>query len=96
MPQQKNTDIISLSTTNSDTGSTSTPHTPLSVDDKGVRQKVSNDIGDYEDEISQIDLFSSAPRSPHQQKKGMKSAFYISTEVLHFAFVPLSYETIEL
>ena len=73
MPQQKNTDMMSISRTNSDTGSTSTPHTLPTLDDKGVRQKESNVIGDYEDKIGQIDLFTSAPRSPRQQKKGMKS-----------------------
>jgi hypothetical protein len=73
MPQQKNTDMMATSTTNSDTGSSSTPHTLPTPDDKGVRQKKSNDVGDYEDKIGQIDLFTSAPRSPRQQQKGTKS-----------------------
>lgn len=75
MPQQKNTDMMCISRTNSDTGSSSTPHTLPTPDDKGVHQKESNDLGDYQDKIGQIDLFTSAPRSPHQQQKGMKSFF---------------------
>lgn len=77
MPQQKNTDIVTLSTTNSDNGSSSTPHTLLTLDDKGVRQKESNNLGDYEDKIGQIDLFTAPPRSPRQQKKGKDFFFFL-------------------